>query len=157
MAHAMRHATAAGRLAYLAGRIPKKLYATASRLGQAPSATSPASKGETSATTRSPRIQSVGFAPIPYNPPITIASPHGEPIVMPNGKITTANKIKLGLALLGLLIVIILIGRNMQSVKTDFLFFPVEMPLALLLIIALLIGFGIGMLSAWITFSRKKL
>ncbi|MEX2386693.1 MAG: thiazole synthase [Phycisphaeraceae bacterium] len=30
MAHAMRHATVAGRLAYLAGRIPKKLYATAS-------------------------------------------------------------------------------------------------------------------------------
>jgi len=30
MAHAMRHATQAGRLAYLAGRIPKKLYATAS-------------------------------------------------------------------------------------------------------------------------------
>ena len=30
MAHAMRHACRAGRLAYLAGRIPKKLYATAS-------------------------------------------------------------------------------------------------------------------------------
>lgn len=30
MADAMRHATEAGRLAYLAGRIPKKLYATAS-------------------------------------------------------------------------------------------------------------------------------
>ena len=30
MAHAMRHAMEAGRLAYLAGRIPKKLYATAS-------------------------------------------------------------------------------------------------------------------------------
>ncbi len=30
MAHAMRHACAAGRLAYLSGRIPKKLYATAS-------------------------------------------------------------------------------------------------------------------------------
>lgn len=30
MADAMRHATAAGRLAYLAGRIPKRLYATAS-------------------------------------------------------------------------------------------------------------------------------
>lgn len=30
MAHAMRHATDAGRLAYLSGRIPKKLYATAS-------------------------------------------------------------------------------------------------------------------------------
>jgi thiazole synthase len=30
MALAMRHATEAGRLAYLAGRIPKKLYATAS-------------------------------------------------------------------------------------------------------------------------------
>jgi thiazole synthase len=30
MAHAMRHACVAGRLAYLAGRIPKKLYATAS-------------------------------------------------------------------------------------------------------------------------------
>ncbi len=30
MAHAMRHSCAAGRLAYLAGRIPKKLYATAS-------------------------------------------------------------------------------------------------------------------------------
>ena len=30
MAAAMRHATEAGRLAYLAGRIPKKLYATAS-------------------------------------------------------------------------------------------------------------------------------
>lgn len=30
MAEAMKHATTAGRLAYLAGRIPKKLYATAS-------------------------------------------------------------------------------------------------------------------------------
>lgn len=30
MAHAMRHACLAGRLAYVAGRIPKKLYATAS-------------------------------------------------------------------------------------------------------------------------------
>ncbi|MFI4861177.1 MAG: thiazole synthase, partial [Phycisphaerales bacterium JB063] len=30
MAHAMRHAVHAGRLSYLAGRIPKKLYATAS-------------------------------------------------------------------------------------------------------------------------------
>ncbi len=30
MAHAMRYATQAGRLAYLSGRIPKKLYATAS-------------------------------------------------------------------------------------------------------------------------------
>ena len=30
MAHAMRHAVCAGRLAYLSGRIPKKLYATAS-------------------------------------------------------------------------------------------------------------------------------
>ncbi|HID22303.1 MAG TPA: thiazole synthase [Planctomycetaceae bacterium] len=30
MAHAMRHACIAGRLAYLAGRIPRKLYATAS-------------------------------------------------------------------------------------------------------------------------------
>ncbi|MGQ0634587.1 MAG: thiazole synthase [Planctomycetaceae bacterium] len=30
MAHAMRHAIHAGRLAYLAGRIPRKLYATAS-------------------------------------------------------------------------------------------------------------------------------
>jgi thiazole synthase len=30
MADAMRHATAAGRLAYLSGRIPKRLYATAS-------------------------------------------------------------------------------------------------------------------------------
>lgn len=30
MAHAMRHAIASGRLAYLAGRIPRKLYATAS-------------------------------------------------------------------------------------------------------------------------------
>ena len=34
MAHAMRHATQAGRLAYLAGRIPKKLYATASSLDE---------------------------------------------------------------------------------------------------------------------------
>jgi thiazole synthase len=30
MAHAMRHAITAGRLAWLAGRIPRKLYATAS-------------------------------------------------------------------------------------------------------------------------------
>ena len=30
MADAMRHASEAGRLAYLAGRIPKRLYATAS-------------------------------------------------------------------------------------------------------------------------------
>jgi len=30
MAHAMRHALVAGRQSYLAGRIPKKLYASAS-------------------------------------------------------------------------------------------------------------------------------
>jgi thiazole synthase len=30
MARAMKHATIAGRLAYLSGRIPKRLYATAS-------------------------------------------------------------------------------------------------------------------------------
>jgi thiazole synthase len=30
MAHAMRHATEAGRLAFQSGRIPRKLYATAS-------------------------------------------------------------------------------------------------------------------------------
>ncbi len=30
MADAMRHAITAGRLSYLAGRIPKRLYATAS-------------------------------------------------------------------------------------------------------------------------------
>jgi thiazole synthase len=30
MAHAMKYACEAGRLAWLAGRIPKKLYATAS-------------------------------------------------------------------------------------------------------------------------------
>jgi thiazole synthase len=30
MAHAMRHAVSGGRLAYEAGRIPRKLYATAS-------------------------------------------------------------------------------------------------------------------------------
>ena len=30
MAQAMKHAVIAGRLAYLAGRIPKKMYATAS-------------------------------------------------------------------------------------------------------------------------------
>ncbi len=30
MAHAMRHACLAGRLSYLAGRIPRKRYATAS-------------------------------------------------------------------------------------------------------------------------------
>jgi thiazole synthase len=30
MAEAMKHAVIAGRLAYMAGRIPKKMYATAS-------------------------------------------------------------------------------------------------------------------------------
>ena len=30
MAEAMKHAVIAGRLAYLAGRIPRKMYATAS-------------------------------------------------------------------------------------------------------------------------------
>jgi thiazole synthase len=30
MAEAMKHAVAAGRLAFLAGRIPRKMYATAS-------------------------------------------------------------------------------------------------------------------------------
>lgn len=43
MAHAMRHAAEAGRLAYLAGRVPRKLYATASSPTEgviAPSSTS---------------------------------------------------------------------------------------------------------------------
>lgn len=44
MAHAMRHAAQAGRLAYLAGRIPKKLYATASSPTEGVIASSPASR-----------------------------------------------------------------------------------------------------------------
>jgi thiazole synthase len=41
MADAMRHATEAGRLAYLAGRIPKRLYATASSPDEGVIATKP--------------------------------------------------------------------------------------------------------------------
>ncbi len=48
MAQAMQHATRAGRMAYLAGRIPKRLYATASSPAEGVVATYPYPRGKSS-------------------------------------------------------------------------------------------------------------
>ena len=75
---------------------------------------------------------------------------------MSNGRLSTANKVRIAAAFAGLLIVIILIFQNRAPVQAYLLFFPVQMPVALLLIITLLIGFGAGMLASWVYLSRRR-
>jgi uncharacterized integral membrane protein len=55
------------------------------------------------------------------------------------------------------LLVFILILQNTEQQKVDFLFWPITMPLAALLFVAMLLGFAIGILvSGRMLFRRRK-
>ena len=69
---------------------------------------------------------------------------------------TASNRIKLAVAIVALVIVITLIVVNIQSVTVHFLVGELRMPLALMLIVTLLIGVGIGTLGTWIYTGRRK-
>jgi len=75
---------------------------------------------------------------------------------MAQANMTTGNKIKLILALVGLALVVALILANMKMVEVWFLIGSVTMPLALLLIITLLIGIAVGTLGAWVYAGRTR-
>jgi uncharacterized integral membrane protein len=62
---------------------------------------------------------------------------------------------KLILAMLGAVLVIIIILQNTESVETRLLFMRVSMPRAILLFIACLIGFVVGMITT-LTMQRAQ-
>ena len=71
-------------------------------------------------------------------------------------RMTTANKIKLAVSIIAVLLVIVIILQNMEPAQTQILFATIEMPRAVLLIVTLLIGFVTGVLTTWAYHSRKK-
>ena len=71
-------------------------------------------------------------------------------------RMSTANKLKLIVTVVAVVLVIIVILQNMEPATTQLLFATIEMPRAVLLIINLLIGFGAGMLTTWIYYTRKQ-
>ena len=66
-----------------------------------------------------------------------------------------AKQIKIGLAILAVLIVIVAILQNTTSVNVKFLFLSMTMPTAVLIIFATLVGFVLGAASAGI-FMRSR-
>jgi uncharacterized integral membrane protein len=58
------------------------------------------------------------------------------------------NKIKIAVAAVVAVLAIIVILQNTQDVETRLLFFPVSMPLALLLLVTLLLGVVLGLMTA---------
>ena len=66
------------------------------------------------------------------------------------------NKVKTIIAAILVILVVIVILQNMESVETRFLLARVEMPRAVLLIITLLVGFGVGVVASDRVFHRKK-
>lgn len=68
---------------------------------------------------------------------------------------TWNNRIKLGAAVVAVVLVVIVIFQNTQNVQTRFLLARVEMPAALLLIVTLMIGFGVGAVATWLYLGRR--
>jgi uncharacterized integral membrane protein len=64
-------------------------------------------------------------------------------------------KFKLVLVLILVLLALVLVAQNTETVEARLLFATVTMPRAFLLLIALLIGYALGVLTA-IGVSRKK-
>ena len=69
---------------------------------------------------------------------------------------TTLTKIKIAVAVLIVALVAIVIVQNTESVETRLLFATVEMPRAMLLFLAVLMGFGLGLGAALMWGGRKK-
>ncbi len=66
------------------------------------------------------------------------------------------TKIRLAIVLIVAVLVLILVFQNRDSVETKFLFATVTMPRAALLFVTLVIGFAIGVLTAWSLISRSS-
>ena len=58
------------------------------------------------------------------------------------------KRLKLIVALILAVLLVIIIFQNHKMVKTQVLFVPIEMPLFLLLLVTMLIGFAIGLVAA---------
>lgn len=69
---------------------------------------------------------------------------------------TTRTKLKL-LGILALAIAaIVMIVQNSEMTSFQLLFFPVKMPLAAMIFFSILIGFGLGLLVAFLIARRQK-
>ena len=66
------------------------------------------------------------------------------------------KNVKTVIAAILVILVVIVILQNMESVETRFLFATVAMPRAVLLIITLLVGFGVGVVTSDRVFRRTK-
>jgi uncharacterized integral membrane protein len=73
--------------------------------------------------------------------------PHWEPRVMSKAKL-------ISVAVLAVLAVVIVL-RNIEVVEVDVLFYRLPMPLALLLLITVLLGFAVGVLVAMMRSNRR--
>lgn len=62
------------------------------------------------------------------------------------------------LTLIGILVVLglIIVLQNTESVRTQILFITIAMPRAILLIVTLAIGFGLGLLTAFVQRHRRR-
>lgn len=71
-------------------------------------------------------------------------------------QVQTMNKLKLIVAVIVIVITIIVILQNTELVETEILFIKIAMPQALLLLLALLIGFVTGLgVSAMVSRRRR--
>lgn len=68
----------------------------------------------------------------------------------------TRSKVKLGFAVASVIIAIILVLQNTESVETKILFVTVVMPRAVLLLITFLLGFCLGLLGTFALTGKKK-
>ena len=66
------------------------------------------------------------------------------------------KKAKTIIAAILVILVVIVILQNMESVETRFLLATIEMPRAVLLIITLLVGFGVGLVTSDRLLRRTK-
>lgn len=67
-----------------------------------------------------------------------------------------ANQIKIGLAILAVLIVIVAILQNTTAVNVEFLFLSMTMPTAVLIIFATLVGFVLGAVASGIFMRNRR-
>ncbi len=71
-------------------------------------------------------------------------------------KKSLGRRIRIGLVVAVIILTLIVILQNTESVSTNLLFATVTMPRAVLLMVTLLIGFAGGALTAGIMLSRRK-
>lgn len=73
-----------------------------------------------------------------------------------SGGMSFGTRVRVGLLVVGALIVLVLFILNRQFVPTNFILFKLEMPLFLLLLLFLALGFAAGMITAFVLKSRTE-